>query len=85
MFDIEVGNELFYFVFMGEPQPLNGYIQLDNNSPGLGLAISEKHLTDFNIIEQRVLKPNGRSGSGVLAARAPDWLRRTPGGGAPPD
>lgn len=32
---IEVGNELFYYVFKGEPQPVDGYIQLDDNIPGL--------------------------------------------------
>ena len=46
-----MGNELFYYVFKGEPQPVNGYIQLDDDLPGLGLEISEDHLEDFNIIE----------------------------------
>jgi L-alanine-DL-glutamate epimerase-like enolase superfamily enzyme len=51
MFDVEVGNELFYYVFKGEPQPVNGYIQLDDDKPGLGLEISDEYLSDFNIIE----------------------------------
>ena len=51
VFDVEVGNELFYYVFKGEPQPVNGYIQLDDNKPGLGLEISDEYLSDFNIIE----------------------------------
>jgi hypothetical protein len=38
-------------VFKGEPQPVNGYIQLDDNKPGLGLEISDEYLSDFNIIE----------------------------------
>lgn len=33
VFDVEVGNELFYYVFKGEPQPVNGYIQLDDHTP----------------------------------------------------
>ncbi|MCY1177705.1 hypothetical protein D9M73_180230 [compost metagenome] len=51
VFDVEVVNELFYHVFKGEPQPVNGYIQLDDNKPGLGLEISDEYLSDFNIIE----------------------------------
>ncbi|HBO6379908.1 TPA: L-rhamnonate dehydratase, partial [Pseudomonas aeruginosa] len=51
VFDVEVGNELFYYVFKGEPQPVDGYIQLDDHKPGLGLEISEEHLKDFIIIE----------------------------------
>jgi hypothetical protein len=51
VFDVEVGNELFYYVFKGEPQPVKGFLQLDDNLPGLGIEISEEHLHDFNIIE----------------------------------
>jgi L-lyxonate dehydratase len=51
VFDVEVGNELFYYVFKGEPQPVNGYLQLDDDKPGLGLELSTEHLKDFNIIE----------------------------------
>ncbi len=51
VFDVEVGNELFYYLFKGEPQPVNGYIQLDDDKPGLGLEISDEYLSDFNIIE----------------------------------
>lgn len=49
--DVEVGNELFYYIFEGDPAPENGFIQLDDNLPGLGLSLSEKHLDHFNIIE----------------------------------
>jgi len=51
VFDVEVGNELFYYIFEGEPQPDNGYLQLDDKLPGLGLTLSDKHLKNFNIIE----------------------------------
>ena len=49
--DVEVGNELFYYIFEGEPVPQNGCINLDDNTPGLGISISDKYLNDFNIIE----------------------------------
>ena len=48
---VEVGNELFWYIFEGEPTPENGFIQLDDNTPGLGLSLSEKYLDSFNIIE----------------------------------
>jgi L-alanine-DL-glutamate epimerase-like enolase superfamily enzyme len=49
--DVEVGNELFYYIFKGEPQPQHGYLQLDDDRPGLGLEISDEHLHSFEIIE----------------------------------
>ena len=51
VYDVEVGNELFYYIFEGDPQPENGFIRLDDDIPGLGLTLSDKHLSDFNIIE----------------------------------
>jgi hypothetical protein len=51
VFDVEVGNELFYYIFEGEPQPENGYLQLSDETPGLGITLSDKHLADFDIIE----------------------------------
>lgn len=49
--DVEVGNELFYYIFEGDPTPENGFIQLDDDKPGLGLSLSEQNLEHFNIIE----------------------------------
>jgi len=49
--DVEVGNELFYYIFEGDPAPENGYLQLDDHKPGLGLTLSAKYLDQFNIIE----------------------------------
>jgi len=51
MFDVEVGNELFYYIFDGEPVAKDGFIQLDDNIPGLGLTLKTEFLKDFNIIE----------------------------------
>jgi L-alanine-DL-glutamate epimerase-like enolase superfamily enzyme len=34
--DVEVGNELFWYIFNGEPTPKDGHINLDDNLPGLG-------------------------------------------------
>ena len=49
--DVEIGNELFYYIFEGDPAPENGFIDLDDNKPGLGLTITDKYKSDFNIIE----------------------------------
>jgi hypothetical protein len=49
--DVEVGNELFWYIFDGEPVPVDGYIDLDENVPGLGLTVNEESLKRFKIIE----------------------------------
>src|SRR5438874_2997168 len=50
--DVEVGNELFWYIFKGEPKPTDGFIDLDEETPGLGLAINEKSLGEnFETIE----------------------------------
>jgi len=49
--DVEVGNELFWYIFEGEPTPKDGFIELDENRPGLGLVINEEALKQFEIIE----------------------------------
>ena len=49
--DVEVGNELFWYVFKGEPMPRNGYIELDDDLPGLGLTLNEEALKQFEVIE----------------------------------
>src|SRR3569623_1936296 len=49
--DVEVGNELFWYIFDGEPDPRRGYIDLDENTPGLGLTVNEESLKRFRIVE----------------------------------
>ena len=49
--DVEVGNELFWYIFNGEPMPKDGYIDLDDNVPGLGVSVNEEGLARFNVIE----------------------------------
>ncbi|OCX66939.1 L-rhamnonate dehydratase [Thioclava sp. SK-1] len=51
VFDVEVGNELFYYVFDGDPAAQNGFLQLSDDTPGLGLSISDAHLHHFTIEE----------------------------------
>ncbi len=48
--DVEVGNELFWYIFDGEPEPVNGFIDLDESKPGLGLTVNEDSLTRFKVI-----------------------------------
>ena len=49
--DVEVGNELFWYIFRGEPRATNGAIDLDQNTAGLGLTINESGLGEFEIFE----------------------------------
>jgi L-rhamnonate dehydratase len=49
--DVEVGNELFWYIFNGEPKARNGFIDLDESKPGLGLTLNEAGLGEFEIIE----------------------------------
>lgn len=49
--DVEVGNELFWYIFHGEPRATNGMIDLDENTVGLGLTINESGLKEFEIFE----------------------------------
>ena len=49
--DVEVGNELFWYCFNGEPTPKDGYIDLDENMPGLGLTVNEEKLKNFEVVE----------------------------------
>jgi L-rhamnonate dehydratase len=49
--DVEVGNELFWHIFDGEPRPKDGFIDLDDQLPGLGLTINEESMKQFQIIE----------------------------------
>lgn len=44
---VEIGNELFYYLFEGDPEPENGFLDLDDNEPGLGIRLSQKHIGDF--------------------------------------
>ncbi len=49
--DVEVGNELFWYIFKGEPVAKDGFVDLDENTPGLGLTIDEAALQKFKVIE----------------------------------
>jgi L-rhamnonate dehydratase len=49
--DVEVGNELFWYIFNGEPKAKDGFIDLDENLPGLGLTINENALGQFDVLE----------------------------------
>ncbi len=48
--DVEVGNELFWYIFKGEPVARDGFIDLDENLPGLGLSVDEEKLKQFNVM-----------------------------------
>jgi hypothetical protein len=46
-----VGNELFWYIFDGDPEPENGSVDLRADVPGLGLTIREDALARFDVIE----------------------------------
>ena len=49
--DVEVGNELFWYIFQGEPKAERGTIDLRDDLPGWGLTIDEAALARFTVIE----------------------------------
>ena len=49
--DVEVGNELFWYVFNGEPVAQDGFIDLRDDVPGLGVTVNEAGLTQFAVLE----------------------------------
>jgi L-alanine-DL-glutamate epimerase-like enolase superfamily enzyme len=49
--DVEVGNELFWYVFEGEPRAKDGFVNLDEGTPGLGLNVNERALEKFDVLE----------------------------------
>jgi len=49
--DVEVGNELFWYVFEGEPRAKDGSVDLDERVPGLGLTVNERALEQFDVVE----------------------------------
>jgi len=51
VFDVEVGNELFNYIFQGDPVAVEGYLDLDNKMPGLVITISKDHLNNFDILD----------------------------------
>jgi L-rhamnonate dehydratase len=48
---VEVGNELFWYLFAGEPTAKDGFIDLADDVPGFGLSINDANLGDFEVIE----------------------------------
>jgi len=51
VYDVEIGNELFYYIFKGDPEAQNGFLQLDDNLPGLGIELDNAHLDNFKVVQ----------------------------------
>src|SRR6476660_6183930 len=51
MVDVEVGNELFWYLFAGEPKAKDGFINLADDVPGLGLSINDANPRDIEMVE----------------------------------
>jgi L-alanine-DL-glutamate epimerase-like enolase superfamily enzyme len=49
--DVEVGNELFWYIFAGEPEAKDGFIDLRDDVPGLGVTVNEDALKEFKVEE----------------------------------
>lgn len=47
---VEVGNELFWYIFDGEPEAENGFVQLRDDVPGFGLSLKTPDLENFRLI-----------------------------------
>ena len=47
---VEIGNELFYYLFDGDPEPQDGFLDLADNIPGLGVTVSSKQIAHFEIL-----------------------------------
>jgi L-rhamnonate dehydratase len=50
--EIEVGNEMFWYIFNGEAIARNGHLQLDDKRPGMGLTLKDDYLDQFDIIDK---------------------------------
>ncbi len=48
--EIEVGNEMFWYMFDGEAVAQNGQLQLDDRRPGVGLTLKTTGLEHFEIV-----------------------------------
>jgi L-alanine-DL-glutamate epimerase-like enolase superfamily enzyme len=48
--EIEVGNEMFWYIFDGEAIADNGMLQLDDKKPGMGLTLKTSGLENFDIV-----------------------------------
>ncbi|ARK09771.1 enolase C-terminal domain-like protein [Fibrivirga algicola] len=49
--EIEVGNEMFWYIFDGEAIAENGKLQLDDTKPGMGLTLKTEGLEHFTILD----------------------------------
>ena len=47
--DVEVGNELFWYIFKGEPMAKDGFVDLGDDVPGLGLTIKEEEIKKIRV------------------------------------
>ena len=47
---VEVGNELFWYIFDGEPEADNGFIDLSDDVPGMGLSLKDPVPEHFKLI-----------------------------------
>ena len=48
--EIEVGNEIFWYIFDGEVEAQGGQLQLDDHRPGMGLTLKTHGLENFEIV-----------------------------------
>jgi len=59
--EIEVGNEMFWYIFNGEAVAENGQLQLDDKKAGMGLTLKTDYTDQFKIIthesSQKDLRP----------------------------
>jgi L-rhamnonate dehydratase len=47
---VEVGNELFWYIFDGEPVAVDGHVNLADDKPGFGLTLQTPNPAEFTLI-----------------------------------
>lgn len=50
MVPVEVGNELFWYIFDGEPVAVDGHVNLADDKPGFGLTLQTPNPAEFTLI-----------------------------------
>jgi len=58
--EIEVGNEMFWYIFDGEAIAGNGQLQLDDSKAGMGLTLKTDYLDKFKILTHESSKKDLR-------------------------
>jgi len=48
---VKRGNDLFWYILEGEPEPADGHMDPDGDEPGLGFTFNEESMQRFRSVE----------------------------------